>query len=263
MAMVAAWYMDVLPLLPSFLLFLAVPTFLTLRYVQAPYAKYSTSSLHALWGPPIPAKWAWVIQECPSLLVTLATFHLTALPAQRRSSGNLLLLSLFLLHYIVRVLVFPFLMRGSKPTPLVVMLLSFAFCVLNGAQQGYALGRTVPAFSAASLSLVQLLGIGLFFLGFFLNQQSDHILRSLRAPGETAHRIPRGGLFEWVTAANYCGEFVEWTGWALACQTTAALSFAVYTFANLGPRAVSYHRWYLDKFEDYPKDRKAMIPLIY
>jgi len=26
------------------------------------------------------------------------------------------------------------------------------------------------------------------------------------------------------------------------------------------PRALTHHRWYHEKFEDYPKDRKAILP---
>ena len=255
---------DAIPYFPWLMLATAVPTFIALRYLQAPYAKFSTPNLHPWWGPPIPPKWAWIIQESPSLLCSLLSFALLSHRAQRHSSGNLLLLSLYLLHYLIRVCVFPLLMRGGKPTPLFVLALSFLFCVVNGLQQGYALGRTLPPTPLTSFTPLQWLGVGLFALGFLANQHSDHTLRSLRQhPGDTSHHIPYGGLFRYVTAANYCGEWVEWVGWALACQTWAAWAFAVYTFANLGPRAVSYHQWYQSKFESYPKDRKAMIPFIY
>ena len=255
---------DLVPYFPYVMLLLAVPTFITLRFTQAPYSKFSTGNLSPYWGPPIPARTAWIIQEAPSLLCSLYAFYVWGHKGQQRSSGNLLLLSLYLFHYVLRVLVFPFLMRGGKPTPLLVMLLSFVFCVVNGLQQGYAIGVTLPPFTASSLSLLQLVGVGMWAIGLLLNHHSDHILRSLRQkPGDTAHYIPRGGLFEYVTAANYAGEFLEWCGFALACQTTAAVAFAVYTFANLGPRAVGYHEWYERKFDKYPKSRKAMIPFVY
>lgn len=42
------------------------------------------------------------------------------------------------------------------------------------------------------------------------------------------------------------------------------LVFACWTFANLGPRAKTHQRWYIEKFGDeYPSDRKAMIPFLY
>ena len=40
------------------------------------------------------------------------------------------------------------------------------------------------------------------------------------------------------------------------------VAFATYTLANLLPRGLSHHHWYLEKFEDYPKNRKAFIPFL-
>ena len=87
-------------------------------------------------------------------------------------------------------------------------------------------------------------------------------LRKLRAPGETGYRIPHGGAFELVTAPNYLGEIIEWTGWAIASWSPAGLAFAVYTVANLAPRAVSHHRWCRERFPEYPARRKALVPFL-
>jgi hypothetical protein len=35
------------------------------------------------------------------------------------------------------------------------------------------------------------------------------------------------------------GEILEWTGFAIACQSLPATAFAVYTFCNLFPRALA------------------------
>ena len=255
--------LDVVPLFPYLMIATAIPIFIILRYLPAPYAKLSPSTTSHSWGPPIPAPTAWFIQEVPSLICSVYAFTVWGRKAQQSSSGNLFLLSLYIAHYLVRVFVFPFLMRDSKPTPLVVLLSSFAFCIVNGLQQGYAIGVTIPPFPITSLSSLQLFGVAAFIVGFLLNQHSDHILRSLRAPGDTRHYIPHGGLFQWVTAANYTGEFIEWCGYAIACQTMAGVAFAVFTFANLAPRAVHYQQWYIEKFPKYPRDRKAIIPLLY
>ena len=39
-----------------------------------------------------------------------------------------------------------------------------------------------------------------------------------------------------------------------------ALAFAMWTAANLIPRALWRHRWYREKFPDYPPSRRAVIP---
>ena len=40
----------------------------------------------------------------------------------------------------------------------------------------------------------------------------------------------------------------------------AGLIFFFWTLANLLPRALSNHEWLKREFEDYPKNRKAVIP---
>jgi len=56
---------------------------------------------------------------------------------------------------------------------------------------------------------------------------------------------------------------LEWIGFALASWSLPAATFAAFTFLNTAPRGAAHHRWYLDKFEDYPKQRKAVIPYIW
>jgi len=65
-----------------------------------------------------------------------------------------------------------------------------------------------------------------------------------------------------VSCPNLFGEIVEWSGFAMMCWNLPALSFAIWTAANLIPRAISHHRWYRQRFADYPAARKAVIPFI-
>ena len=53
---------------------------------------------------------------------------------------------------------------------------------------------------------------------------------------------------------------MEWLGWAVARWSYSRLAFFAYTAADLLPRGLSHHRWYLDRFDDYPPGRKAVIP---
>ncbi|MBE0697758.1 MAG: DUF1295 domain-containing protein, partial [Anaerolineaceae bacterium] len=105
-----------------------------------------------------------------------------------------------------------------------------------------------------------IVGAGLFIAGMFTNRWADTILRGLRKPGEGGYRIPRGGLFELVSCPNYLGEIIEWIGWAVATWSLAGLAFAIWTFANLAPRAYVHHAWYHKNFPSYPSRRKALIP---
>ena len=74
--------------------------------------------------------------------------------------------------------------------------------------------------------------------------------------------IAKVGFFRFVSCPNYLGEIVEWTGWAIISWSLPGLAFAVWTAANLLPRALTHHRWYRQNFPDYPRDRKAILPLL-
>ena len=96
-----------------------------------------------------------------------------------------------------------------------------------------------------------------------INWHSDDILRNLRKPGDEGYRIPRGGAFELVSGANFFGEIVQWSGFALASWSLPGLAFALFTFSNIAPRGASHHQWYLQAFKDYPPSRRAVIPFLW
>jgi protein-S-isoprenylcysteine O-methyltransferase Ste14 len=182
--------------------------------------------------------------------------------AHRAQLVPLVLLLLWQTHYGQRSFVYPLLMRHGARMPLSVMAMAVAFNVLNG----FINARWVSELGSYPTSWLAdprfLIGAVLFVGGLAVNLDSDRTLRRLRGPGESGYRIPRGGLYRWVSCPNYLGEIVEWTGWALATWSLAGLAFAVYTAANLAPRAVSNHGWYHDQFPDYPPQRRALVPYV-
>jgi 3-oxo-5-alpha-steroid 4-dehydrogenase 1 len=109
-----------------------------------------------------------------------------------------------------------------------------------------------------------IVGAVMFIVGMAINIHSDSILLNLRKPGETGYKIPYGGAFSLVSAANFFGEVFEWCGYAVATGfAPPGIGFALYTVANLVPRGVWQHRWYHDKFKgEYPQKRTAVIPYI-
>jgi 3-oxo-5-alpha-steroid 4-dehydrogenase 1 len=109
-----------------------------------------------------------------------------------------------------------------------------------------------------------LLGIVLFVTGMAINCHSDAILRKLRR-ASSKYQLPKGGLFEYVSAPHYFGEILEWFGFAVACNfSTPSCAFLVFTACNLIPRAIAHHAWYQTVFADsYPAKRKAVIPFIW
>lgn len=51
-----------------------------------------------------------------------------------------------------------------------------------------------------------------------------------------------GGLFTYVSGANYLGEIIEWIGYALATWSPPGLAFAFFSLCYLGQRASHHHR---------------------
>ena len=51
-----------------------------------------------------------------------------------------------------------------------------------------------------------------------------------------------GGMFEYVSGANFLGEIVEWAGFAIATWSLPGLAFSFFTCCNIGPRAYQHHK---------------------
>ncbi|WP_158864148.1 methyltransferase [Leifsonia sp. AG29] len=234
---------------------LAAITFVALLFVVAPYGGRHG---RAGWGPTVPARVGWLIMEAPASLLFAAFFLL----GQHRSQlVPLVFLALWQVHYVYRAFVYPFLLRTSARMPVLVMLLAILFNLLNA----WVNARWVSEYGDYPVSWLGdprfWVGALLFASGLALNTSSDRILRRLRR-GSTGYAIPSGGGFRYVSSPNYLGEIIEWTGWAVATWSLAGTAFAVYTAANLAPRAFANHRWYRDTFPDYPSERRALVPFL-
>ena len=236
----------------------AAVVFPLLFFITAPYGRHGRRG----FGPGIPARLGWVAMEIPSVLLFGWVFFRGE---QARELVPLLLLGLWQLHYLQRTFLFPLLMkRGPRPMPFLIPVMAFLFNCANSSLNAYALTHMGPRYGSEWLADPRfLIGVALFATGYAINLHSDARLRRLRQPGETGYRIPRGGLFRWVSCPNYFGEILEWCGWALAAWTAAGFAFAIFTIANLAPRARAHHRWYRQHFPDYPPHRKALLPTLW
>jgi protein-S-isoprenylcysteine O-methyltransferase Ste14 len=234
----------------------ALPTLIYLLVRTAPYGRHGRPG----WGPTVSPRVGWILMESPAVLAFLCIY----LTGERAAeTAPLVLLGLWQVHYVHRTFIFPFRMRGAgRPMPLVIALSGVFFNLVNAyvnARWISHLGHYEPDWLANPIFL---LGCAIFALGLFINLHADTVLLNLRAPGETGYKIPRGGLYRFITCPNYFGELLEWAGWAVATASLAGLSFFVFTAANLLPRAIAHHRWYRERFADYPPERRALVPFV-
>ena len=239
---------------------LAVVVFIALYFVDAGYGKFYNRK----WGPAVSNRLGWVLMEAPVFFAMLLLWWLS----DRRADGmRLCMLLLFELHYFQRSFVFPFLIRGEGKMPLSIILMGVLFNTLNALMQGGWLFYVSPAdyYTAAWATDPRfILGVLMFFAGMYINIQSDSIIRHLRQPGDNRHYLPCKGCFKYVTSANYFGEWLEWTGFAVLTWSWAGAIFSLWTFANLAPRSARIHARYRQEFpEQLPASVKRIIPFIY
>ena len=201
--------------------------------------------------------------ESPNLFLAIPLF-LSGKEGHKDCLVNIVLFSLFVIHYIHRDLLYPLKMKSTAtPMPISIAAMAFLYTSCNSIiQVGYL--ANVSTYEISWLYDPRfILGTLIWATGMYINVTSDNKLINLRKEGEKGYKIPRGGLFDYVTSPNLFGEIVEWMGFAVACWNRGALLFALYVFANLFPRGISHHKWYLEKFKEYPKNRKAVIPFVY
>lgn len=266
-------------------LLLSMPTFVITHYfIKAPFGRHVQGGEKYRWwyGPSFDARLSWFIFECPNLVWSWYCFcylrdpdviDTSAMMQLHQLSTNAILLFLFTIHYINRSIVYPLRMnRSSHRVPLVVTFSACIVTIMNGYIQSFYLVRVrkLAPLSFPPLSWTDIqcwLGIVLFFLGMIVNIKSDTVLRNLRRRnkgGAKAYYIPQSPLFTYISCPNFFGEILEWFGFTVASNFAfPAVAFFIYTSSNLIPRGIAHHKWYQNKFDDYPKERKwAVIPFL-
>ncbi|KAH7725208.1 3-oxo-5-alpha-steroid 4-dehydrogenase 1-like protein [Aphelenchoides avenae] len=228
--------------------------------IRIPYGRYYRESWLANWS--VSANLAWFIQESPALIFAGYYLYELSVSPEGIKAGNSSVLLLFAFHYVYRTLIHSYCIRGGKPTPIHMLVAAFGYLVWEGYMICAYHAKYATYAPDHFVRPASLLGLLLFFFGWAMHVHSDSILRNLRAPGESGYKIPRGSMFEYVSTPNYLGEITMWTGFALYANSLPAAALAFHTLANLGPRSLQHHEWYLKKFEDYPKERQALVPFL-
>lgn len=114
------------------MLLISLPTFFVLRYlVPSPWGKTMLSKRRqAFLGPLLPPRLSWFIFESPNLIWSYICWR------ERREDLegiNQVLLSLFVLHYLQRDILYPLILStNTKAMPLAIVMFAFSYCNVNG-----------------------------------------------------------------------------------------------------------------------------------
>ena len=210
-------------------------------------------------GPRLASRQAWFWMELPALLIFPLVY---AAGPNHHTVGNIVVV-LWAVHYAHRTFVWPWtVQRRDRTVPLALCLSGLSFNAVNGLLLGWFMAW-LANYPPDWLQDPRFLAGGALMLGgAALNIWSDHHLARARRAAGGAYVIPRGGAFEYLSCPNLLGEIMEWAGLAVLTWCVPALGFALWTAANLVPRALWRHRWYRETFPDYPQSRRAILPRV-
>ena len=257
-------------------LVLDIPIFLCLLFIKAYYGKFFNKSedgnciqklLRKIF-PVIPSRISWIVQECPCVFITI---FFIIYYYENLNYKNILVISPFLIHYLHRTFIFPFVIHSSKNNPLEITLMAFTFCFFNAIMINRSIFCLIKDYGDEFL-LNYTFGLAIFLLGIYINIHSDYSMikqRNANQDENNKYIIPRGFMYELISCPNYFGELTEWLGFFILSNSFSGLVFFISTFANLFPRAIQYHQWYKNKFkEEFATDkdliqRKAIVPFLF
>ena len=234
---------------------IAIISFISLLKINAPYGKFFNKN----FGFSLPYKLGWFIQEIISPLSLFIFYFLSIKNFENKIVWFFLLI--WISHYIYRSIIFPLRMgKNSSRIPMLVILSAVTFNIVNGFINGYYLGTTNYN-NTYYLEYNFIIGLFFVIIGFYINFKSDNTLIALKAKNK-GYLIPEGNMYNYISCPNYFGEMIEWLGFSIMTLSPPAFIFFIWTVANLFPRALATHKWYKEEFNNYPKQRKAIIPFI-
>lgn len=183
----------------------------------------------------------------------------------KRQTTQILALWLVVFHFVKREMETLFVHRFSNATmPIIRVPLNCGhYWILLGVAVGYFVFH--PQYTSpwrADQPLVPYLLATAMMLFEFLNFQTHLVLRSLRPRGTKARGIPNGWGFQMVSCANYWWETLAWLCFCLLVQCATGWFFLFVAFAQMVDWALKRHRNYRKQFDNYPRNRQAIVPFI-
>jgi 3-oxo-5-alpha-steroid 4-dehydrogenase 1 len=264
---IVLWYTDdpVFDTVLVIALLLVPMTAVSMRFMKTPYGRFADRR----W-PSVNARVGWLLMELPATLVFWPFFLAGPNAGQ---TVPMVLATLWGIHYLNRGFVFPLLIRvpkqGGASFGLPVLLVGVFVTSAHGYLNGTFFSRLGQHFTPEWLTDPRfLLGVAIYASGLALNVHSDAVIRNLRSKaeverGDKIYRIPRGGGFRFVSNPHYLGELIMWSGFTLFTWSLPGVFILLLSAANLVLRATETHRWYRERFPDYPRGRRALVPFLH
>jgi 3-oxo-5-alpha-steroid 4-dehydrogenase 1 len=207
------------------------------------------------------------------------------------------LAGLFLIHYANRAVFSTLRTPSRSKSHLIVVLAAILFNSVSGPLFGaYLSSPECRSYLSGAYQRPRFwLGILMWAAGYVGNIVHDEILFNIRRKKQAEdakktpeqiekekkkgehYEIPHGLLYKFISYPNYFCEWIEWLGFALAASPlpsfeglgpllstiTPPFLFLVAELVTMIPRAVRGHQWYHNKFPNYPKERKVVIPFLF
>jgi protein-S-isoprenylcysteine O-methyltransferase Ste14 len=201
---------------------------------------------------------AWIYFGNGSNLIA----SLLNLSIQKGDITRLTLLFSFSLIYFLRFIftLFVFLKReiGWGETGGIIFALAF-----------YQLGFTFTGmFQHVPLDWIDLIPIGIFILGSYLNTYSEYQRMQFKKKPENQGKLYTQGLFKYAQHINYFGEFVWILGFAFLTRNPWALIMPLFcvinfVFFNIPTLDKYLQEKYGEQYQRWNKNTKKFIPFIY
>ncbi|KAF5729382.1 very-long-chain enoyl-CoA reductase-like [Tripterygium wilfordii] len=194
----------------------------------------------------------------PAFLVSAASLGLF----QQEGLRFLLLGSALALHFFKRIFEVMYVHKYSSSMVLEsVLTISLGYAIPSGSM--LYLQHLAQGFPEPQVDL-KCYGIVLFLLGISGNFYHHYLLSMLRTErNDKEYMVPKGGLFDLVICPHYLFEILSFFGMSLIAQTLYAYCVAISTTFYLMGRSYATKRWYISKFEDFPKNVRALIPFVF
>lgn len=232
--------------------------------MQSPYGRFASEGKAAFNLNP---KLGWWLMELPATVSFVVFFIWNWSSA---GAAAFVMGAIWLIHYGNRGWFFPLSIRvapGRRSTFNVSVMLAGMFVVSIHGYLNATWFTALGGFTEQWLSDPRfIIGVIVYAIGLALIVHSEHVVRNLRPrdpdQGTTEYKIPHGGGFRLVSNPQYLGELIAWAGFTIFTWGLPGVMIFLISAGNLVPRAFATHKWYQEKFPDYPAERKALIPYV-